>query len=148
MRILDTRRRHAVILAALAAPVALGGSTASAQVGGPFDLSWHSIDGGGVTFASGGAFTLGGTLGQFDASEPLTGGPFTLTPGFWPGATPMPCNRVDYDIPFGVLDFSDVFFFLVAFGNMQPEADLDIPFGVWDFSDVFAFLVEFGAGCP
>ncbi|MEZ6242212.1 MAG: GC-type dockerin domain-anchored protein [Phycisphaerales bacterium] len=121
---------------------------AVAQTGGVFDLSWHTIDGGGVTFASGGVFTLGGTIGQFDASEPLTGGQFTLYPGFWPGAVQGPCNVADYDVPFGVLDFSDVFFFLVAFGNMEAAADLAVPFGTFDFSDVFAFLVAFGEGCP
>ncbi len=132
-----------VVAAVMAsAPAALG------QTGGGFDLSWHTIDGGGITFATGGVFTLAGTIGQFDAGEPMTGGQYTLTPGFWPGAVQGPCNVADYDVPFGVLDFTDVFFFLVAFGNMQPAADLDVPFGVWDFSDVFAFLVAFGGGCP
>jgi len=134
--------------AALLAPVIGVAWGAHAQTGGVFDLSWHTIDGGGVTFASGGVFTLSGTLGQFDAAEPLSGGVFTLYPGFWPGAGPTPCSGVDFDVPYGVLDFSDVFFFLIAFGAMNPAADLAVPFGVFDFSDVFAFLVAFGAGCP
>ncbi|MEZ6241597.1 MAG: GC-type dockerin domain-anchored protein [Phycisphaerales bacterium] len=50
--------------------------------------------------------------------------------------------------PYGTLDFSDVFAFLVAFGSMEPAADLAEPVGVFDFSDVFAFLTAFGAGCP
>ncbi len=50
--------------------------------------------------------------------------------------------------PYGILDFSDVFAFLVAFGNEEPAADLAPTFGVWDFSDVFEFLVSFGNGCP
>ena len=62
--------------------------------------------------------------------------------------TPFPCSAVDYAFPAGVLDFSDVFAFLVAFGGLSPLADLAPPFGVFDFSDVFAFLVAFGDGCP
>jgi hypothetical protein len=50
--------------------------------------------------------------------------------------------------PLGVLDFSDVSAFLVAFGAMDPAADLALPLGVFDFSDVTTFLAAFGAGCP
>src|SRR5262245_58150211 len=51
-----------------------------------FDLSWHTIDGGGATFSTGGGFELGGTIGQFDAGAPMTGGGFQLTGGFWAAA--------------------------------------------------------------
>ena len=38
---------------------ALGvGNTAMAQSGGGYDLSWNTVDGGGVTFATGGGYTL------------------------------------------------------------------------------------------
>lgn len=47
-------------------------------------LTWHSIDGGGVTIATGGGYTLGGTIGQPDAGT-LAYGPFTLRGGFWTG---------------------------------------------------------------
>lgn len=46
-----------------------------------FDLSWFSIDGGGGTSA-GGRFALDGSIGQADASSPLTGGAFSVTGGF------------------------------------------------------------------
>ncbi|MEZ6242540.1 MAG: GC-type dockerin domain-anchored protein [Phycisphaerales bacterium] len=62
----------------------------------------------------------------------------------YPVFVPNPADLAD---PPGMLDFSDVFAFLVAFGNMQPQADLADPQGVFDFSDVFAYLVAFGAGC-
>jgi hypothetical protein len=66
----------ALILAALT-------TIARAQSGGPFDLSWSTIDGGGGTSAAG-QFTLSGTIGQSDANAvTLTGGKFTLTGGFW-----------------------------------------------------------------
>ena len=50
-----------------------------------YDLSWYTIDGGGVMFSSGGTLELSGTIGQPDASvEVLTGGNLELVGGFWP----------------------------------------------------------------
>jgi len=56
----------------------------SAQTGGPFDLSWSTIDGGGITYSSGGDFTVGGTIGQPDAGV-LSNGAFSVSGGFWFG---------------------------------------------------------------
>ncbi len=53
-----------------------------AQTGGLFDLSWHSIDGGGSS--SGGGYALSGAAGQPDAGV-SAGGDFTLASGFWSG---------------------------------------------------------------
>src|SRR5512135_2355461 len=53
-----------------------------AQAGGGYDLTWNTVDGGGVTFASGGGYTLGGTAGQPDAAV-WSGGGYTLAGGFW-----------------------------------------------------------------
>ena len=130
--------------------VAGGGEDAgdSGQVGGPFDLSWHTTDGGGITFATGGVFELGGTLGQFDAHAPSVGGAFRMSGGFWAASALGPCNPADLAEPFGTLDFSDIIAFLTAFGAMDPAADIAVPFGVFDFSDVVAFLTAFGTGCP
>ncbi len=50
--------------------------------------------------------------------------------------------------PVGVLDFSDVLAFLVAFSTQGPDADLAPPIGAFDFSDVVAFLTAFSTGCP
>ncbi len=55
-----------------------------AQTGGNYDLSWHTIDGGGDS-ATGGGYSLNGTVGQADAGQALTGGDYTLTGGFWFG---------------------------------------------------------------
>jgi hypothetical protein len=63
---------------------AVGVSMVSAQSGGPYDLTWSTVDGGGYTFGQGGAYTLGGTVGQPDAGL-LTGGDYTLGGGFWGG---------------------------------------------------------------
>ena len=49
-----------------------------------YDLSWHTVDGGGHTRSSGGSYTLGGTIGQPDAGG-LAGGAYTLGGGFWHG---------------------------------------------------------------
>lgn len=51
-----------------------------------YDLSWHTVDGGGVSFRTVGDYTLGGTIGQADAAPPLSNGGYTLTGGFWAGA--------------------------------------------------------------
>jgi hypothetical protein len=45
-------------------------------------LNWWTVDGGGATFSRGGAYALGGTIGQPDAGV-LRGGGYTLAGGFW-----------------------------------------------------------------
>jgi hypothetical protein len=72
----------ALLLGLLAAAFAVPG--ASSQVGGQYDLSWNSVDGGGITFASGGNYMLGGTIGAADAGT-MQGGAYTLGGGFWVG---------------------------------------------------------------
>jgi hypothetical protein len=57
------------------------------QSGGPYDLTWGTVDGGGATFSSGGIYRVGGTIGQPDAGT-LTGGSDTLDGGFWNSAPP------------------------------------------------------------
>lgn len=55
-----------------------------------YDLSWHTIDGGGMMDSAGGAFALSGAIGQPDANSfaaPMTGGTFQLVGGFWPVAS-------------------------------------------------------------
>ncbi len=85
-------KRTAVLLSlvALLLPVvvALRNVTpAAAQSGGPYDLTWNTVDGGGETFSSGGDYILGGTIGQPDAGVML-GDSYILQGGFWPGGAP------------------------------------------------------------
>jgi hypothetical protein len=47
-----------------------------------YAVDWFTIDGGGGT-STGGVFAVSGTIGQPDASGPMTGGNFSLTGGFW-----------------------------------------------------------------
>jgi hypothetical protein len=70
---------------AIALVLLLIGSSALAQSGGGYDLTWNTVDGGGYTFSTGGNYSLGGTVGQADAGV-LTGGSYTLVGGFWMGA--------------------------------------------------------------
>ena len=61
-----------------------GAALVQAQVGGGYDLTWSTVDGGGGTFSAGGGYSLGGTAGQPDAGV-LNGGGYTLGGGFWAG---------------------------------------------------------------
>ena len=56
-----------------------------AAVGGfaqSYSIDWYKVAGGGGT-SSGGNYSLSGTIGQPDASAPMTGGNYSLTGGFW-----------------------------------------------------------------
>jgi hypothetical protein len=67
-----------------------------------YELSWHTVDGGGIMFSTGGDFELSGTIGQPDAGV-MAGGDFTLTGGFWFPIVAGDCNvdggvnMFDYD---------------------------------------------------
>jgi hypothetical protein len=89
--------RRRVIQFAVVSALAFYTLVAGAQSGGPYDLTWNTIDGGGVTFSSGGAYRVGGTIGQHDAGQ-LSGHPYVVAGGLWAGLvtgaaptpTPMP----------------------------------------------------------
>ena len=55
---------------------------ALAQEGDRYDLSWHTVDGGGITFATSETYLLGGTIGQPDAGQ-SDSNTYTLRGGFW-----------------------------------------------------------------
>ena len=92
----------ACVIAALVAVVGARGGGDTAAVLPDYDLSWHTIDGGGVMRSTGGAFELSGTIGQLDAGA-MSGGDFTLTGGFWFEVIASDCNEdgvvnlIDYD---------------------------------------------------
>ncbi len=80
-----TALRPLLLLATLAFGVP---SLAHAQSGGAYNLEWNTLTGGGQTFATGGAYSVGGTTGQADAGS-LAGGAYSLSGGFWhPASTP------------------------------------------------------------
>ena len=55
-----------------------------AASGGPYDVSWDTLDGGGGT-SSGGSYTVSGTAGQPDAGPEMSGGSYAVIGGFWGG---------------------------------------------------------------
>src|SRR5882757_6742157 len=63
--------------------------TASAQ---SLSIGWFKIGGGGGTSAGGG-FALSGTIGQPDASGPLTNGQYSVRGGFW--TLPVAVQMID-----------------------------------------------------
>jgi len=74
----------------VACVVASTGAPVLAQAGVGFDLTWNTVDGGGIMWSVGGTYSLGGTIGQPDAALlPMTGGSFSLSGGFWQSLGPM-----------------------------------------------------------
>lgn len=77
---------------ALADPPTVAASpapTADSPSGGSYTIDVWTVDGGGST-SSGGAYEIGGTIGQPDADplQPTSGGAYELTGGFWPSLAP------------------------------------------------------------
>src|SRR5437016_6007753 len=72
--------RSALRIGLLMVGLLLAASTVRGQ---NFTIDWFTIDGGGGT-STGGVYSVSGTVGQPDASsQPLAGGNFSLTGGFW-----------------------------------------------------------------
>ena len=121
--------------------------TASAQT---YDISWYTIDCGGGS-SSRGVFALSGTIGQHDAGV-MSGGPFTLTGGFWSGAPKASCYAdCDQSTGAGVLDVFDFLCFQNSFVNAEPYAcdcDTSTGSGVCDVFDFLCFQNGFVSGCP
>lgn len=55
------------------------GITANAQ---PYSAGWSKVAGGGGT-STGGVYAVMATIGQADASQPLTNGQYSVVGGFW-----------------------------------------------------------------
>jgi hypothetical protein len=77
-------KRTALIISIALALLAV--SIAAAQTGAGYDLTWSTIDSGGYTFSTGGAYSLGGTIGQPEAAV-MSGSAYTVSGGFWFGST-------------------------------------------------------------
>ena len=110
-------------------------SPALAQVGGTYQLSWSTIDGGGGV-SSGGPYVLSGTIGQPDAGN-LAGGQYEVLGGFWPGG------------PLCFVEFEDY----ARFAQYWRDSGGDIPAdlysdGVVDWRDVSEFAYWWMYDCP
>jgi len=107
------------------------------------ELTWSTVDGGGIINAVGGDFTLSGTIGQPDAGV-ATGGKSTLIGGFWGvggcnGFVPVDFDQ-DCDVDFGDLLYLDACASgpanLVTSGCLHADLDQDgdidqFEFAVW-----------------
>ena len=127
---------------------------ATTVFGQTYDLSWHTIDGGGAMFTAGGQFTLSGTIGQPDAGG-MSGGNFTLIGGFWPGATGEVRGDMNCD---GLINNFDIDAFVLAltspagYAATYPNCDIhngDInQDGLVNNFDIDGFVACITSGCP
>lgn len=114
-----------------------------------YDLSWHTIDGGGAMFTTAtGGWELSGSIGQPDAGVVMTGGGFEVTGGFWVAAIPAECPAdLNGD---GNVSLTDLSILLSHFGEpsgASPEdGDVDAD-GDVDLSDLAILLANFGLMC-
>jgi hypothetical protein len=100
-----------------------------------YNISWHTIDGGGGT-SSGGQYKLTGTIGQPDTGY-SAGDSYELLGGFWPGG---PLCFVDFP---DFIRFAD---YWLETGSNLP-ADLDGS-GIVDLYDLKLFVDEWMCLCP
>lgn len=109
--------------------------SASAQTGGDYDLSWHTIAGGGKV-STGGQYIVSGTIGQHDAAY-SAGDDYELLGGFWPGA---PLCTVDFE------HFARFAEYWLEIGTGLP-ADL-YEDNIVDYFDLDAFVYDWLYYCP
>jgi hypothetical protein len=130
--------------------VALSFAHVGSSLAQDYAIDWHTIDGGGETWSTGGDYELGGTIGQPDANElVMTGGDYSVTGGFW--ALP-PCwclSDINND---GLRNGDDIQNFvdcLVSTGYNCACADV-VTDGILDMADVGTFVSGLLAGgtCP
>jgi hypothetical protein len=123
---------------------------AATGFGQNLDIDWHTVDGGGVMWATGAGFELGGTIGQPDPSATaMTGGSFTLEGGFW---TVPPCWCMSDLNNDGLLDGLDVQNFvdcMLSSGVNCACADMNQN-GLLTATDVGTFVsgLLVGGECP
>ena len=100
-------KNKAILGSAIAVFVLTTMAALAAYLGGEeFDLSWNTMDGGGVMQSTGGGFELSATIGQADAGL-MTGGGFQLTAGFWFEQPPGDCNATGIADLLDHADFAD-----------------------------------------
>ncbi len=118
---------------------AADGQRFAAGADGGFDLSWHTIDGGGGT-STGGGFVLRSSIGQPDAGT-LSGGGFELRGGFRQ-ALGSGCGDCPTDVDgSGNTGASDLAVLLGSWGPCSPgdpceclDADSDGLIGAFDLA--------------
>jgi len=118
--------------------------TASAHATGGYDLTWHTIDGGGGT-STGSGFVLSGTIGQPDAGT-HTGGNFELTGGFWAAGDPTPKPLCPGDLNNDSnVNVSDLLLLLGSWGPCPAPCSADLNGdGTVNVSDLLMLLGVWG----
>lgn len=114
----------------------------------PYDLSWHTIDGGGGESA-GGTYVLTGTVGQPDAAG-AGGGFYTLASGFWAAFVPDPCYaNCDASTVAPVLNINDFQCFVNKFAAADQYANCDgsTVSPALNINDFQCFVNKYAAGC-
>ncbi len=83
-------RKGLILLLVIFLLAGAGASVVIGQAGGGYDLEWNVVAASGnmVSTASP-PHALGGSAGQPAASGPMTGGPYSLSGGFWAGLEPL-----------------------------------------------------------
>ena len=121
---------------------AISGACVFAATGGPYDLSWSTMDGGGARI-SGGEYTMMGTIGQPDAGFHY-GTPYDLLGGFWVGG-PRSC----------ILDLEDFDHFAEHWLEVSCDAGNDYCSGTdlngdnsVDINDLALFAGDWLKTCP
>lgn len=118
---------------------------AGAACAGVPAIDLFTIAGGGGT-STGGDWSITATIGQADAGPGLSGGDWSMAPGFWtvvPAPPPCPADLVE---PFGVLDLLDINAFVTGFIGQDDIADLNGD-GFFDLVDINEFISSFLRGC-
>jgi hypothetical protein len=97
--------------------------------GQPFSIGWYKIAGGGGASTSP-AYSLNGTIGQHDASPPMTSTTYSLVGGFWsiiavPSSPGIPNLVIQYVTP------NSVQVLWPANGNYTLQQNGDLTAGSW-----------------
>lgn len=108
-----------------------------ASVDAEYDLSWHTVDGGGGT-SSGGTYTLTGTIGQPDAAY-SEGEQYELLGGFWTGEATC---FVDFE------HFARFAQYWLETGDNLPADLYEDEYNVVDLLDLKEFVDEWLYYCP
>jgi hypothetical protein len=74
--------KHWLFIAGLLVLLALAIVPVLAETAATYDLTWWTVDSGGVSGLTAGSYTLSGTAGQPDAGS-LSAGDYDLAGGFW-----------------------------------------------------------------
>jgi hypothetical protein len=102
-----------------------------------YDISWHTIDGGGGTSSSG-TYIVRGTIGQPDANE-MAGGRYELSGGFWPGG---PLCFVEFE------DFARFAMYWRDSGSGLPADLYEDEYNIVDWLDLGVFVDDWLYYCP